>query len=199
MLLVTQGGGMLMAVSVPPRVRRAVEVLAVRPPQAILEIGGGTGAAASLICAQLATGRYLGIDRSEKAVAASRQCLTGFIDQGTAEMMCARLEDAALEAYGPFDTVFAINVNLFWTRNAVEELQKLARILTDDGVLWLFFEPPPDSPAQRIVETVSVNLTEAGFEGTCTIQPLGNSRLIAFHGVPAAPTRRKEKHHPPSP
>jgi protein-L-isoaspartate O-methyltransferase len=193
LLLVTEGDGTLLPGSVPPRVRRAVEVLAVRPAQAILEIGGGTGAAASLICAQLTTGRYLGIDRSEKAVSASRQRLAGFIDRGTAEVRCAPLEDAALQSAGPFDTVFAINVNLFWTRNAVEELQKLARILSDDGVLRLFFEPPPSSPVRRIVETVSVSLTEAGFEGTCTNQPLGSSSLIAFHAVPAVSTRREER------
>jgi predicted O-methyltransferase YrrM len=175
-----------MAASVPPRARIAVELLGVRPAQAILEIGGGTGAAASLICAQLTTGRYLGIDRSEKAVSASRQCLAGFTDRGTAEVRCAPLEDAALQSAGSFDTVFAINVNLFWTRNAVEELQKLARILTYDGVLWLFFEPPPDAPAQRIVEAVSVNLAKAGFESTCTIQPLGSGSLIAFRTAPAA-------------
>ncbi|QTG81264.1 class I SAM-dependent methyltransferase [Arthrobacter crystallopoietes] len=167
------------------RVRRAVEMLALRPEQAVLEIGGGTGAAASLICAQLKTGRYLGIDRSEKAVAASRQRLAGFVDRGTAEVRRAALEHTALESDGPFGTAFAINVNLFWTRNAVDELRSIARVLTDDGVLRLFFEPPPGSPAQRIVEQVSVNLAKAGFESTCTIQPLGSSLLVAFHAVSA--------------
>lgn len=62
-----------MADVIPERIRWAVETLAVQPADRLLEIGGGPGLAASLICELLEGGRLLLIDRSETAIKRSRR------------------------------------------------------------------------------------------------------------------------------
>jgi hypothetical protein len=49
---------------VPERIRWAFETLAIEPDDRLLEIGGGPGVAASLVCERLDRGSLLLIDRS---------------------------------------------------------------------------------------------------------------------------------------
>ena len=59
----------------PPRVRWAVDVLDLRAGDRVLEVGGGTGASARLVCEVLTTGHLLALDRSAAATARiSRSC-----------------------------------------------------------------------------------------------------------------------------
>lgn len=57
-------GRFLTTHAIPERARWAVETLAVQPDDRVLEIGGGPGVAASLVCECLDRGRLLLIDRS---------------------------------------------------------------------------------------------------------------------------------------
>jgi protein-L-isoaspartate O-methyltransferase len=59
----------------PARIAWAVDQLEVGEVDRILEIGGGRGVAAALICARLTRGSYLGITRSATAVSASANTL----------------------------------------------------------------------------------------------------------------------------
>ncbi len=133
--------------AIPPRIAWAVDQLAVGDADRILEIGGGRGVAAALICARLTRGSYLGIDRSATAVKASAVRNREHLERGT-----ARFEQQALQDVDPtrllrFDKVFAINVNLFWTRPAQGELALLHQLLSDDGQLDLFYDSPtPPAP-----------------------------------------------------
>src|SRR5215218_7988725 len=58
---------------VPDRIRWAVETLAVEPDDRLLEIGGGPGVAASLVCERLDRGNLLLIDRSATAIERTRR------------------------------------------------------------------------------------------------------------------------------
>jgi hypothetical protein len=56
-------------------------------------------------------------------------------------------EQQALQDVDPtrllrFDKVFAININLFWTRPAQGELALVRQLLCDDGRLDLFYDSP---------------------------------------------------------
>jgi ubiquinone/menaquinone biosynthesis C-methylase UbiE len=58
---------------VAERIRWAVETLSLEPSDRLLEIGGGPGVAASLVCERLDRGRLLLIDRSATAIERTRR------------------------------------------------------------------------------------------------------------------------------
>jgi hypothetical protein len=51
-----------------------------------------------------------------------------------------------------YDTIFAVNVNLFWVRSCAAELDLVKRLLKPGGALYLFYEicstshPMPGGP-----------------------------------------------------
>jgi cyclopropane fatty-acyl-phospholipid synthase-like methyltransferase len=169
-------------VSVPERVRRAVDVLHLEPNDRLLEIGPGPGVAAALIGERLVTGRLVAIDRSEVAV---RRVL----ERNRAHVVAGRVDvrRASLEEFdgggGPFDKVFAINVNLFWVRDATAELERIARFLAPGGALYLFFEAPGPTKDRQNIDRVRSNLERAGFE-------VSTEQAGAISAIVAQPTKR---------
>jgi cyclopropane fatty-acyl-phospholipid synthase-like methyltransferase len=148
--------------AVPERLRWAVEILDVRPGDRILELGCGPGVAVELVCERLDSGRITAIDRSRTAVERARRRHAG---QVRARFAC--LEVAAAGSLGArFDKVFAVNVNLFWTRPADAELEVVKTLLGSDGALHLIFETPPGVRADGVARTVVAALTGHGFAVT---------------------------------
>ena len=146
----------------PERISWAVEQLGVQPTDRLLEIGSGRGVAVELVCRQLDGGHVLAVDRSAKATDAAAQRNARYAAAGSASFEAISLEDADLgEAL--FDKVFAINVNLFWTRTASLELAAIKRALVPSGRLYLFYEPPSAGRAVDIAERVVPRLDAAGF------------------------------------
>jgi predicted O-methyltransferase YrrM len=85
----------------PERLAVAVDLVDVLPGQRILEIGGGRGIAARLVCDRLGDGRYVGIDRSAKAVAAARELNSAYVERGIAQFrQLARVIEPCLDAAG---------------------------------------------------------------------------------------------------
>src|SRR5205085_1911331 len=78
----------------PARVRWAVHLLDPRPEDQILEVGGGSGLAAALICERLTAGRLLMIDRS--AVAVGRAAQRNAIHLASGRLVVAQSAPAAL-------------------------------------------------------------------------------------------------------
>jgi SAM-dependent methyltransferase len=159
---------------VPEHVRWAVEVLAPRQDERVLDIGSGTGASVELILEEVAatsgptsaaasaspesTGDAAGIDpaaavvaidRSSTAVQRIRQRLSTEVERGTVLVLESDL--ATLEATtGPFDAALAVNVNVFWTTDAAPELEALAGVLEPGGrVLIAYGTGPGGSAADR--------------------------------------------------
>ena len=146
----------------PERIRWAVEILAVEPGDRLLEIGGGPGVAASIVCAYLDRGRLLLIDRSATAVERTRRRNPEHAASGR-----LALETVDLAAFDPgkarFDKVFAVNVNVFWTTPATEELACIRKALDPDGRLCLFYGTPSAVRARQVVARVVDALRANGF------------------------------------
>jgi cyclopropane fatty-acyl-phospholipid synthase-like methyltransferase len=147
---------------VPERIRWAVETLAVEPEDRVLEIGGGPGVAASLVCEQLERSRLLLIDRSATAIERTRRRNPEHIASGRLALQTVDVAD-----FDPgeerFDKVFAVNVNLFWTTSATEELARIRRALAHDARLFLFYETPTPGRAREAARQVAERLRANGF------------------------------------
>jgi SAM-dependent methyltransferase len=134
----------------------AVDLLDARPGSMVLEVGCGVGFAAAVVCARLTSGRYVGVDRSPTAVrrAAARN------PAGLASFVQSDLAGLAIDER--FDRVLAIDVNVFWTGRATDELAALRRLLVPDGRLVVAYELMTlDDP--RVEGSAEAHLTEAGF------------------------------------
>jgi cyclopropane fatty-acyl-phospholipid synthase-like methyltransferase len=147
---------------IPERIRWAVETLAVEPGDRLLEIGGGPGVAASLVCERLDGGRLLLIDRSTTAIERTRSRNAEHVASGR-----LALEPVDVADFDPrrarFDKVFAVNVNVFWTTPATEELARIRRALDPEGRLFLFYETPSAARARQAVARVADALRANGF------------------------------------
>jgi cyclopropane fatty-acyl-phospholipid synthase-like methyltransferase len=148
------------ATDIPDRVRWAVDLLAVRPADHILEIGCGPGHAVALIAKQLTRGTITAIDRSAVAVTRTRDRARDSIAAGRARVHQATLSDAELERR--FHKAFAININAFWTTPAAS-IAALQRVLDPRGRAWLVYEPPSESRLRGIRESLARGLETNGF------------------------------------
>lgn len=148
--------------AVPRRIDWAIDTLAVRPDERLLEIGCGSGVAAALVAERLRDGTITAIDRSAKAIAAATKRNASAIKAGRVALRSEALADVDTEGE-PFDKILAINVNLFWTGPATAELERIRALLKPGGRLFLFYEPPDPSRARRIAERVGASLAAAAF------------------------------------
>jgi cyclopropane fatty-acyl-phospholipid synthase-like methyltransferase len=147
---------------IPDRIRWAVETLAVEPGDRLLEIGGGHGVAASLVCERLDRGSLLLIDRSTTAIERARRRNPEHLASGRLALETVDVVDFDPGA-ARFDKVFAVNVNVFWTTPATEELARIRRALERDGRLFLFYETPSAARARQAVGGMVDALRATGF------------------------------------
>jgi cyclopropane fatty-acyl-phospholipid synthase-like methyltransferase len=147
-----------------------VETLAVDGADRVLEIGGGPGVAASIVCERLETGRMLLIDRSATAIERTRRRNHQHVSSGRLELETVDLRD--FEARGRrFDKVFAVNVNVFWTTRATQELARVREALAPGGRLFLFYETPSAGRAGEVATRVAEALRANGFTEPETLTP----------------------------
>jgi cyclopropane fatty-acyl-phospholipid synthase-like methyltransferase len=147
---------------IPERIGWAIGTLAVEPGDRLLEIGGGPGVAASLVCERLDRGSLLLIDRSPTAIERTRRRNPEHVASGRLS-----LETVDVASFDPgkarFDKVFAVNVNVFWTTPATEELARIRRALGHEGRLFLFYGTPNATRARQAVARVADSLRTNGF------------------------------------
>lgn len=155
----------MMGLAVPERLRWAVETLDVAPDDQLLEIGCGSGVAVSLICDRLVGGRITAIDRSTTAIRQAAQRNLGHISSGRAAVRLGALADSQLDSER-FDKIFAVNVNLFWTRTPAAELALLKRLLRPAGGVYLFYESPGAARGAELAERLPAVLVAHGFGST---------------------------------
>ena len=146
----------------PERVRWAVEVLAPGPTDRILEIGGGSGVAAGLVCQQLTTGRLLVVDRSAVATERTRRRNAEHLETGRLEVRTVALAELDVPA-GSLDAAFSVNVNLFWTRTPTRELAVLDAALRPGGALHVCFGAGGPQTADRVTAPIARAFAEHGF------------------------------------
>lgn len=163
----------------PERLSWAVERLAVEPNDRILEIGCGTGVAVALICERLDGGDMLGVDRSQKAITAAVARNAEHVASGRASFRAAPFESLVAYDVGSFDSVLAVNVNLFWVRNPTAELTLVKQVLRPAGRLLLVYEPPDASQLSTLQQRLVDNLSAVGFSATTATRPGGRAHLLA--------------------
>jgi SAM-dependent methyltransferase len=170
--------------TIPDRVHWAVDQLQLRPDDRVLEIGGGPGAAAALICPRLDRGWLLGLDRSVTAIERARRRNLAHLDSGRLRLQHGELRDLDLPG-GSVDVAFSLNVNLFWTGSASGELRLLFRALSPGGRLFILYGPgPPGSDQQRILTQVRDAVARSPFGSSSAWAESRGAGVIAVRPVP---------------
>jgi trans-aconitate methyltransferase len=172
---------------IPERLVWVATTLAVEPGDHVLEIGCGRGAAVSLICETLEDGSITALDRSAVAIRAAEQANIDQVRAGKARFLHAELADVELDQH--FDTVFAVNVNLFWMRVATRELAIIARLLTPPspvGALHLFYGyGKPGTARSDVVHRLTSGLASAGYTVDDVVEPSpGSSHMLYVRAGP---------------
>lgn len=170
-----------MAEKTPERLTWAVGRLGLSGEEAVLEIGCGRGVAVSLVCSLLQGGQITAIDRSATAVKAATERNAASVVAGKAILRHAAIEDFDAEA-SAFDTIFAVNVNLFWL-DAGRGLDAVRRLLRGNGQLFLFYEAPSPGQRAKIAEILPEKLAAGGFEVLDTEAPGQSCRLAVVARV----------------
>jgi SAM-dependent methyltransferase len=157
----------------------AAGVLAVRPGDRVLEVGCGHGVTASRVCRALdGAGRYVGVDRSPKMIAAASRRNAEHVAAGRAMFVTSTfdalqngdappaLSPSTGEAEPGFTTLYAFHVADFWRRPA-PTLSIARSLLATGGTLALFNQLPgwnQRGTAEAFVAQLSSVLAAHGFE-----------------------------------
>ena len=125
-----------------------------------------------LVCARLGPGGFVAaVDRSATAVARTLARVSACVDAGRAAVCQTAFTAAGLAACGldaaPYDKIFSINVNLFWTGPAAAELLLARSLLAPGGRLYAFYEAP-GGRTPEIAARVAGTFQAGGFAPTVT-------------------------------
>ena len=159
----------------PARLVWAVDSLALKPADHVLEIGCGTGVAASLVCEKLTRGKLVAIDRSATAISAARKHNREHVKNGRASFVTASVSAAKLDGTR-FNKVFGFNVGSL-RKEGSTELAALAKVLKPKGELHMFEQPPAASMTAQVAEGWLRALRTNGFV----------VRDVVFHELEPAP------------
>ena len=124
-----------------PRLAAIVDALPLRAGLRVIEIGCGPGAAARAVAGLIGNGFVLGIDRSERAVAAAIRASQAEVAAGRLEFKQASAEQFELEpGQKPFDLAFAIRVGALDGRHPAQAelaLRQLGKALKAGAKLYI--------------------------------------------------------------
>src|SRR3712207_6209763 len=102
------------------------------------------------------------IDRSASAIQQTRRRNEEHVSSGRLTLETVDVRD--FHALGRrFDKVFAINVNVFWTDRATEELARVREAFAPGATLFLFYETPNAGRAREAATGVAKALRASGF------------------------------------
>lgn len=149
--------------AVPARISWAVSVVAPAPADRVVELGCGPGVAAALVCERLTEGRMVAVDRSATAVARTSARNAAHVESGRLTVVRSEVDTLDLPPASA-DKVFAVNVNLFWTRAPVRELAVLKGVLREGGELFVLYGQGPTG-ADRVTPIIAGALRTGGFTG----------------------------------
>lgn len=118
----------------------ASSLIEVKPQDSILEIGCGTGILAEQILLQLDEGNYVALDRSKPMLEKAQKRNQGFFERGLISFENSDFLSSPSKA-AAYDKIVAFNVN-FFLKKASREMEKLARIIKPDGLIYVFYQAP---------------------------------------------------------
>ena len=186
----------VMSVETRPVNRLAVDELALRAGEAVLEIGCGHGRT----LARLADtpGAYLaGIDPSEVMARLARKRMRPWIDTGRAEIALASSAKIP-HPDGRFDAALGVHVVYFWN-DPLADLGEIRRVLRPGGRVLLGYRPrdeetvaalPATVYALRTMDQIEALLAESGFVEVRTARhSIGKSCFAFTQARSAAATR----------
>jgi SAM-dependent methyltransferase len=174
----------------------ALEQLAVRREEAVLEIGCGHGRTLARL-AKAPCAHAAGIDPSDVMVRLARRRLRRWIEAGRADVSLASSREIP-HADERFDAAFAVHVVYFWDEPLVD-LREIHRVLRPAGRLLLGYRPrdeetlaalPTSVYALRTVGEIESLLAASGFVDIGSSEPRAIGRLpfvVTRAARPAAP------------
>lgn len=140
----------------------AVDLMAVRPTDRVLEIGCGHGVAVTLVCEKLDGGTITAIDRSSTMIGMATSRNAEYVAAGVASFQAASLHEAYLDG-ARFDKVFGVHVGVFLREDPTRELEVIKRHLAPRGLLFLSYQPLVPRHIASTVDTLAAVLTKNGF------------------------------------
>jgi SAM-dependent methyltransferase len=159
---------------------QALELLALRTSDHVLEIGFGHGKTLGLAAARVPDGFVAGVDVSADMVAMARQRCKDAIRRGFLE---PRLGDSSSLPFsdGSFDKALCIHTVYFW-KEPVRHLREICRVLTPGGRFVLGFREKCDSDsAADFPETV---YTFYSTEEVCSLLKSAGFEKIEIRAAP---------------
>jgi SAM-dependent methyltransferase len=183
----------VMAVETAGANRAAVQRLAPKPGEAILEVGSGHGRTLAAIAEEASF--VAGVDASEVMVGVASRRLRHLIEIGRAEVALGR-SDALPWRAARFDAALAVHVLYFWP-DAAPHLRELLRVLKPGGRVLLGYRPrsaetlaalPASVYTLRTVEEVECLLAGLGFGsvGSVELASGGGPLVLTEARAPAA-------------
>jgi len=174
----------VMAFETQPANRIAVEQVAVRPGETVLEVGCGHGRTLARL-AKTPRAWLAGIDPSEVMVRLARKRMRAWIDAGRAEVSLASSAKIP-HPDGRFDAALAVHIVYFWNE-PLADLREICRVLRPGGRVLLGYRPRDEQtlsalPATvytlRFVEEIEKLLAESGFVEIHSIErSIGKARF----------------------
>jgi ubiquinone/menaquinone biosynthesis C-methylase UbiE len=154
-----------------------LDLLHVRPSDALLEIGPGPGVGIALAATRAHRGRVVGVDVSETMLAMARHRNREHIESGRVELRLGTVEDLPFGDH-TFDAAMAINCLHLWP-DAVRGLRELARTLRPGGRVSVavsrFSYAAPDAFERHLSESGFTNISlHRGERGTCALGQRGS-------------------------
>jgi len=156
--------------------KHTIELLELRPEDAVLELGCGSGRLLARVSARVQRGFAASIDPSPLMVRHARFRNRRFIERGILDVAQGSSDDLSRFPDGRFDAVYGLHVVYFWT-TPQRDLREVRRVLQPGGKLVLGFCPAEQAGpslgrdgAQSSLARVEEALHEAGFtaiEGRC--------------------------------
>lgn len=170
----------------PARISWAVDLLDPGPDERLLEVGGGPGVSAALVCARLTSGVLHAADRSATAIARTRARCAEHLTAGRLVAHQVALTDLDLPD-ASVDTAFSVDVNVFWTTDAATELAVLRRVLVPGGRLAVLYgaaSPQGGSMRERVLDPVAEAVRRAGFVDVRLVEDQDGCGVLATSPAP---------------
>ncbi|NJN16680.1 MAG: class I SAM-dependent methyltransferase [Oscillochloris sp.] len=162
--LAGQVAGWLMALSNRQLNTWAVDLLAVRPADHVLEIGFGPGLAVQALARRVRRGQVAGVDISALMVRQATARNGAAVRQGQVQLHEAGVSKMPF-GNATFDKVLAVNNVQFWP-DLSHDLREVLRVLKPGGLLAIVLQPrraPSSDDVLAVGEGLAAQLQAVGF------------------------------------
>jgi ubiquinone/menaquinone biosynthesis C-methylase UbiE len=124
--------------------RTALELLALRPQDRVLELGCGSGRLVAQVAARVQRGAVVGIEPSPLMLRHARFRNRRFVERGLLDLRSGDSSDLSAWPSAYFDKVYGLHVVYFW-QAPERDLAEIHRVLRPGGRFVLGFCPVDES------------------------------------------------------